>query len=92
MRVGDATGPGPGQGPGATTETRLRAVVARVAHVEPDSFGVDDDLRVRLGLDSLSVLRIAAGVEREFGVTVPDAKLHEMRTLREMEGIVGGKA
>jgi acyl carrier protein len=71
-----------GRGAGASREERLRNVVARVARVAPDSFGLDDDLRTTLGLDSLSALRVAAGVEREFGVTIPDEKLHELRTMR----------
>ena len=63
-------------------ETRLRRVIARVARVDPDAIGADDDLRTALGLDSLSSLRVAAGVEREFGVTIPDEKLHDLPTVR----------
>ncbi len=55
-----------------------------MATVPADSFAADDDLGTTLGLHSLSVLRIAAGVVREFGVTIPDEKLHEMGTLRRM--------
>lgn len=65
-------------------EARLRRVVARVARVEPDSFDTDDDLRVTLGLDSLSALRVAAGIEREFGVTIPDERLHDLPTMKAM--------
>ena len=71
-----------GHAAGDSREQRLRKVVARVAKVAPDSFGLDDDLRTALGLDSLSALRVAAGVEREFGVRIPDEKLHELRTTR----------
>jgi acyl carrier protein len=63
-------------------ERRLRQVVARVAKVEPDSFELEDDLRTTLGLDSLSALRVAAGVEREFGVTIPDERLHDLPTVQ----------
>lgn len=74
-------------------EVRLRAIIAHVARVSPESFGLDDNLRTTLSLDSLSALRIAAAVEREFDVTIPDDKLHELttlgamiRSLRQMEG------
>jgi acyl carrier protein len=63
-------------------EARVRWIIARVAKVESDSFGLEDDLRTTLGLDSLSSLRVAAGVEREFGVAIPDDKLHELPTLK----------
>lgn len=67
-----------------TSEARLRAIIARVADAAPNAFGPDDDLRATLGLDSLSALRIAAAVEREFAVTIPDEKLHEVTTLRDL--------
>jgi acyl carrier protein len=73
------------------TEVRLRAIIAHVARVSPESFGPNDNLRTTLSLDSLSTLRIAAAVEREFDVTIPDDKLHELSTLsaivRTLEGI-----
>ena len=67
-----------------STEQRLRRIVAEVAHVPPDSFTLDDDLAIELGLDSLSLLRIVAGVERELRMTVEDDRLHELLTLRAM--------
>ncbi len=73
---------GTGRGAADSREERLRRVVARVAKVSPDSFGLDDDLRATLGLDSLSSLRVAAGVEREFGVAIPDERLHDLPTAR----------
>ena len=72
------------------TEERLRRVVARVGRVQPDSFGPDDDLPTTLGLDSLSLLRVVAGVEREFGVVVPDERLHRLRTLHAMLAFLAG--
>jgi acyl carrier protein len=60
---------------------RLRLIVARVARVSHDSIGVDDDLRTTHGLDSLSALRVVASVEREFGVAIPDDKLHDLPTV-----------
>ena len=71
-------------------EGRLREIVAWVARAAPDAFGPDDDLTTRLGLDSLSSLRIAAAVEREFGVSIPDERLHDLRTLRKLLAAVEG--
>jgi acyl carrier protein len=66
-----------------TDETRLRQIIARVAKVAPDAFGRDDDLRIALGLDSLSALRVTA-------VSIPDSQLHELRTLRAMRDFLDG--
>jgi acyl carrier protein len=71
------------EGPNAT-EQRLREIIARVARVAPDGFSADDDLRLVLGLDSLSALRIAAAVERDFGLTIPDAELQDVRSLADL--------
>lgn len=65
-------------------EQRLRRLIAHVASVAPDAFGADDDLKTTLGIDSLSALRVAAGIEREFGVTIPDDALHKLVTLQAM--------
>ena len=67
-----------------STEQRVRAIVAQVAKVAPEAFGMEDHLPSTLGLDSLSALRVIAGIEREFGVLIPDDRLHELPTLRSM--------
>jgi acyl carrier protein len=67
-----------------TRDARVRQIISAIANVPPDAFGPDDELRTTLGLDSLSALRVAAGVEREFGVIIPDEKLHDLPTLRAM--------
>ena len=63
---------------------RLRHIVAAAARVEPDTIGPDDDLMAGTGLDSLSLLRVVAAIEKEFGVVIPDAALHELRTLNDI--------
>ena len=75
---------------GGAVEARLRQIIAHVANVAPDTFGPDDDLRATIGLDSLSALRVAAVVEREFNVTIPDAQLQELSTLRAIARHVRG--
>jgi len=69
-------------------EPRLRAIIARIAKVDPGTIGVDDDLAVTLGIDSLSALRIAAAVETEFAITIPDERLHEIRSLGQLADLV----
>jgi acyl carrier protein len=73
-------------------EPRLRAIIARIAKVDPGNIGVDDDLAVTLGIDSLSALRIAAAVETEFEITIPDDRLHEIRSLGQLAALVVGRA
>lgn len=64
-------------------ERRLRSIVARVALVPADSFSLDDEFAAA-GLDSLSVLRIVAEVEEEFGFVIPDEEFGRLRTMRKL--------
>lgn len=66
------------------TEERLRAIIAEVALVEPQSFGLDDDL-AGSGVDSLSVLRVVAHIESELRIAIPD---HEFPTIRSLRALI----
>lgn len=61
-------------------EQRVREIVGECAPVEAASLARDDDLS-GAGLDSLSVLRVVALVEAEFGFTLPDEDFARLRTL-----------
>jgi long-chain acyl-CoA synthetase len=65
-------------------ETELRALLAKLSKVSLDSIGVDDDLVAKLGLDSLSGLRLLAAVEKRFAFRIPDQRLSEFRTMRQI--------
>ncbi|HEY4657965.1 MAG TPA: acyl carrier protein [Gemmatimonadaceae bacterium] len=65
-------------------EQIIRDVVAAVTLKRTEGFGLDDDLQKLMGIDSLSLLRIVAGIEEEFDVRIPDEELHALRTLRAM--------
>lgn len=71
-------------------EAIVRAIVADVTLMRVDHIGLDDDLPRLLSLDSLSLLRIIADIESEFGVHVPDEEFHTLRTLRAMLSYVEG--
>ena len=65
-------------------EQIIRDVVAAVTLKRTEGFGLDDDLQKLMGIDSLSLLRIVAGIEEELDVRIPDEELHALRTLRAM--------
>ena len=65
---------------------RMRAAVAELLGEPPLTVGVDDDL-VGLGLDSISVIRLA-GQWRRAGAEVSYAELMEHRTLAEWWALV----
>jgi acyl carrier protein len=66
---------------------RLRVIIADAAAVMPESIGLDEDL-AHSGVDSLSLLRAIAEVEREFGIVIPDERFARVRTLRALADTV----
>ena len=62
-------------------EQALRALLAEVCKADVSDAGLDDDLVLRLGLDSLAGLRLLAAVEKRLDVRFPNERLKEFRTL-----------
>jgi oxalate---CoA ligase len=67
--------------PAGETEQRLLALWESIFHV--DGIGVADDLSELAG-DSLATSRLLAGIERDFGRTLPLADLVEYPTIRQL--------
>jgi acyl carrier protein len=74
-----------------SVEARLRGIIAGMALVDGQSFGLDDEL-AGSGVDSLSVLRAVARIESEFGITIPDEEFARLRTLRALVSVVESRA
>ncbi|MEM7392384.1 MAG: acyl carrier protein [Verrucomicrobiota bacterium] len=62
-------------------EEELRDLLSRVCERDLARIGLDDDFS-RLGLDSLTGLRMLAAVEKHADVRFPDDRLEQFRTLR----------
>ncbi len=70
-------------------EAELRDTLSRMFKLDASQIGLDADLVMELGLDSLASLRLLAAVEKQFKMRFPDQRLSEYRTLRQlMECIV----
>lgn len=65
----------------ATTEARVRALIADVAKRDVAALASEDDLVEHLGVDSLLGLQILAAVEKRFEVRLPDDELIHLRTI-----------
>jgi acyl carrier protein len=69
-------------------ENELRRVLAEACQADPVTLGLDDDLVCKCGLDSLGALRVLATVELRFHVRLPDARLAELRTARQLLAVI----
>lgn len=65
-------------------EQQLRTLLSEASRKDMSGAGLDDDLVAVLGLDSLTSLRLLATVEKRLGVSFPDERLSELRTLRRL--------
>lgn len=71
-------------------EKELRALLSQLLKQDATRVGLDDDLVLAFGLDSLAALRLLAGVEMRFKVRFPDERLAHFRTLRQLLEFIGG--
>ena len=60
-------------------EDELRAIVAEVAEIDPDSVGESGTL-ADAGVDSLMAIEIAVDIERRYGVSFTIEELKQIRT------------
>jgi acyl carrier protein len=65
-------------------EDGVREIVGRISARDLSTLGIDDDLVETLGVDSLQGLQILAGVEKRFGLQLPDHELITLRTVRRI--------
>jgi acyl carrier protein len=72
----------------ADIETGVRELIGRISRIDVSSLGRDDDLVEHLGVDSLQGLQILAGVEKQFGVRLPDDELITLRTIGKIGAAV----
>ena len=52
--------------------------------VKPESHIVDD-----LGADSLDVIEMLMALEEEYGITIPDDKINQVKTISEIVDLIG---
>lgn len=67
-----------------TITTRVIALTATQAKVDPKTINLKSELVRDLGLDSLGVVELLITIEREFNLVIPDETLDKMRTVEDI--------
>jgi acyl carrier protein len=74
------------------TDTELEKdvieTIAKIARVPVERLKPEIDLRKDLRFDSLLGLKVLAGLEKRYGVTVPDEEIDKYRTVGAAVGMV----
>ena len=68
----------------ADVEARVRSVMKEITRRDTNAVSPDDDLVEAFGIDSLEGLQVLAGVEKRFGIRLPDDELAGLRTIRRI--------
>ncbi|MDQ3606225.1 MAG: acyl carrier protein [Gemmatimonadota bacterium] len=74
----------------ATTEDRVIHLLSRMLGQPPEQLRPDVDLVADLGIGSVDLLGLVAGIEEEFDIVFPgDASaINQVRTIRELVALV----
>jgi acyl carrier protein len=72
-----------------TTDTRIRAIVARIAKREdPQGFALEADIYRDLGVESTAALDLLLSLEEEFGVSLGDDAFAQAKTVGDLVALV----
>ncbi len=73
-------------------ETRVRTEVARLLHVDPALVKPEASLAADLKVDSVEFMTMILGLERAFGVDLPDDEAARLRTIAQVTDAVRRRA
>ena len=75
-------------------DKKLEAIIAIISDfvdVDPAEVTKDSKLRADLGLNSFDFVNIAVAFESEFGVSIPDKDIPELRTVGDILALIESK-
>ena len=65
-------------------ESEIRTMVAKIVKEPEAKIKLESDLFDDLGVDSLSGVEIFAALDTKYGIAIPETKLHEVTTLKDL--------
>lgn len=69
------------------TENKVRAIVGRIANLEP-GFSATADLFRDLGVKSVAALDLLLSLEEEFGISIADDQFGDARSVNALVALV----
>ncbi len=67
---------------------KLKAIVVNQIGIDADNVKPESDIIKDLGCDSLDIVDMLMSVEEEFGVTIDDSDVSEMRTVLDVVNFI----
>jgi acyl carrier protein len=68
----------------AEIEQEIKEMVAKIIKVDERMIKPDANIFIEYGVDSLLGVEILAGLDKKFGLDIPEEKLKEIKTLNDI--------
>ena len=69
---------------------KLKQIIAEQFGIDTDAISEDTDIVADLGADSLDVVEMMMALEEEYGVTIDDSKIADLKTVGDVAACVEG--
>ncbi len=69
---------------------KLKEIISEQFGIDQDAVSEDTDIVADLGADSLDIVEMLMALEEEYGVTIEDSKMAELKTVGDVVACVEG--
>lgn len=67
---------------------KVKELVAEQLGISKDTVAIESNIIEDLGADSLDVIEMLMTLEEEFGITIPDEKINQIKTVGEIVDLI----
>ena len=71
-----------------TTFEKVKDIIAKQLSVKPEEIKNDSNIAEELGADSLDLVEILMSLEDEFGISIPDEAIPEIKTINDVVAFI----
>lgn len=67
---------------------KIKQVLAEQLGIDPKTISDDANILEDLGADSLDIIEMLMTLEDEYGITIPDDKINQVKTIKEVAELI----
>ncbi len=75
----------------ASTIEKVKGIIANQLSVKPEEIKNDSNIAEELGADSLDLVEILMSLEDEFGISIPDEAIPQIKTINDVVAFIEKK-
>lgn len=75
----------------ANTIDKVKDIIAKQLSVKPEEIKNDSNIAEELGADSLDLVEILMSLEDEFGISIPDEAIPQIKTINNVVAFIEKK-